>query len=67
MGRTMNDSGLPEDESLNPFEVDEKVDTVDEEGTSDQDPASSAPEPLETHRDRSTGLPGWQEVLRPGS
>jgi hypothetical protein len=67
MGRTMNDSGLPEDESLDPTEVDEQVDTVDERDTIDEDPASSAPEPLESHRDRSTGLPGWQEVLRPGS
>ena len=63
----MNDSGLPEDESLDPFEVDEKVDTVDEQGTADADPASGAQDPLESHRDRSTGLPGWQDVLRPGS
>jgi hypothetical protein len=63
----MNDSGLPEDESLNPFEADEQVDTLDEKGTIDEDPASTAPEPLESHRDRDTGLPGWQEVLRPGS
>ncbi|MFC0681669.1 hypothetical protein ACFFGH_27885 [Lysobacter korlensis] len=67
MGRTMNDSGLPEDESLDPFEADEKVDTVDERGTIDEDPASRSAGPLETHRDRSTGLPGWQEALRPGS
>jgi hypothetical protein len=67
MGRTMNDSGLPEDESLDPMEVDEKVDTLDEEGTIDEDPASAAPEPLETHRDRSTGLPATEAILRPGS
>jgi hypothetical protein len=67
MGRTMNDSGLPEDESLDPFETDEKVDTADEQGTIDEDPASGSAGSLESHRDRSTGLPGWQEVLRPGS
>jgi hypothetical protein len=67
MGRTMNDSGLPEDESLDPFEVDEKVDTVDEEGTLDEDPASSAPDPLESHRDRSTGLPATQAIYGPPS
>lgn len=63
----MNDSGLPEDESLDPMEADEQVDTVDERGTIDEDPASRAATPLESHRDRSTGLPGWQEGLRPGS
>ena len=63
----MNDSGLPEDESLNPFEVDEKVDTLDEEGTSDEDPASSAAEPLESHRDSSTGLPATTAVYGPPS
>ncbi len=63
----MNDSGLPEDESLNPFEVDEKVDTLDEEGTIDEDPASSAPQPLESHRDRSTGLPATTAIFGPPS
>jgi hypothetical protein len=67
MGRTMNDSGLPEDESLDPFEVDEKVDTVDEEGTVDADPASDSSAPLETHRDRTTGLPATTAVYGPPS
>ena len=63
----MNDSGLPEDESLNPFEVDEKVDTLDEEGTIDEDPASSSEGPLESHRDQSTGLPATTAVYGPPS
>ena len=63
----MNDSGLPEDESLDPFEVDEKVDTADEQGTIDEDPGSSPGAPLETHRDRSTGLPATTAVYGPPS
>ncbi len=63
----MNDSGLPEDESLDPFEVDEKIDTVDEQGTPDEDPASRSAGPLETHRDRSTGLPATTAVFGPPS
>ena len=63
----MSDSGLPEDESLNPMEVDQKVDTVDEQGTADEDPASSAPQPLETHRDQSTGMPATTAIYAQGS
>ena len=63
----MNDSGRPEDESLNPFAVDDEVDTVDEEGTSDEDPASGAAEPLESHRDPNTGLPATTAILGPPS
>ena len=63
----MNDSGLPEDESLDPFEADEKVDTVDEQGTIDEDPASDSGTPLETRRDRSTGLPATTAIYGPPS
>jgi hypothetical protein len=61
----MNDSGLPEDEKLpTDSSIDQEIDTLDEKGTIDEDPASRAAGPLETHREPSTGLPGWQEPLR---
>jgi hypothetical protein len=65
MRSTMNDSGLPEDERL-PADsgIDQEVDTLDEKGTIDEDPASRSAGPLETHRERSTGLPVSRDALR---
>ena len=65
---TMNDSGLPQDEALpQDARSASQVDTLDEEGTSDADPASAPDAGADVPADPATGMPATTSVLAPGS